>query len=68
MATDPADNKKYLLCDYNRDGDSYRLGHPILPILPPLPCRAPDGDPPPRRRTAHLPCIEGSFRGASELK
>ena len=26
VATDPSNGRKYLLCDYNRDGDSYRCG------------------------------------------
>ena len=26
VATDPSNGRKYLLCDYNRDGDSYRYG------------------------------------------
>ena len=25
IATDPKDGRKYLLCDYNRDGDSFRF-------------------------------------------
>lgn len=26
-AIDPSNGRKYLLCDYNRDGDSYRCVH-----------------------------------------
>lgn len=33
---DPKTGKNYVLCDYNRDGDSYRYAHVYKPVPPSL--------------------------------